>query len=78
MTTYGYIRVSTDKQNVDTQELEIRKWADKEGIKVDAFIKVTVSSGKSLAERRIDELIEALQEADTLIVTELSQPRAQS
>ena len=72
MTTYGYIRVSTDKQNVDSQELQIRKWADKEDIKVDEFIKVTVSSRKTLAERRIEELIESIQKGDTLIVTELS------
>jgi DNA invertase Pin-like site-specific DNA recombinase len=72
VTVYGYIRVSTDKQNLDSQELEIRKWADKESIKVDEFIKVSVSSRKSLSARRIDELIEALQVDDTLIVTELS------
>jgi DNA invertase Pin-like site-specific DNA recombinase len=72
MTTYGYIRVSTDKQNVDSQELEIRKWADREGTYVDEYIRVTISSGKSLAERRIDELIETLESGDTLIVTELS------
>ena len=71
MATFGYIQVSTDKQNVDSQELEIRSWADNKEITIDMFIKAAASS-KLPAERRIDELIEVLEIGDTLIVTELS------
>ena len=39
---------------------------------MDDFIEMTISSRKTSKERRIDEMLSVLDDADTLIVTELS------
>lgn len=70
--TIAYIRTSTDKQDLNNQKLEIFEFAKKNKLEVDEFIQMTISSRKTSKERRIDEMISALDDADTLIVTELS------
>ena len=70
--TVAYIRASTSKQDTDHQRLEILEHARKHGLNVDHFIEVEISSRKCTKQRRIDELIELLDDADTLIVSELS------
>lgn len=72
MKTYAYLRVSTEKQDVDSQHLEILEYARRNDIKVDEFIRITISSRQTSRERRIDELMEKIQHADTLIISELS------
>ncbi|HAT4400312.1 recombinase family protein [Legionella pneumophila] len=68
----AYIRASTDKQDLNNQKLEIFEFAKKNKLEVDDFIQMTISSRKTTKERRIDEMVLALDDADTLIVTELS------
>lgn len=70
--TYAYIRVSTDKQDTDNQRLEILEYARQHDLRVDDWIDVTISSRQTSRERRIDELMERIEPADTLIVSELS------
>lgn len=70
--TIASIRTSTDKQDNDTQKLEIYEYARKKGLTVDEIIQVQISSRKNQLQRRIDELVEKLKEADILIVTEIS------
>ncbi|MFN8770386.1 MAG: recombinase family protein [Neisseriaceae bacterium] len=70
--TIDYIRASTDKQDLDNQKLEIFEYASKHQLKVDKFIQITISSRKASKDRRIDEMLASLSDADTLIVTELS------
>jgi DNA invertase Pin-like site-specific DNA recombinase len=70
--TIAYIRTSTDKQDLNNQKLEIFEFAKKNKLEVDDFIQMTISSRKTTKERRIDEMVAALDDADTLIVTELS------
>src|SRR5580704_6333873 len=70
--TIAYIRASTDKQNLNNQKLEIFEFAKKNKLEVDDFIQMTISSRKTSKERRIDEMVAILDDADTLIVTELS------
>jgi DNA invertase Pin-like site-specific DNA recombinase len=70
--TIAYIRASTDKQDLNNQKLEILEWARKKDFKVDAFVEITISSRKTSKQRRIDEVLQTLQDSDTLIVTELS------
>jgi DNA invertase Pin-like site-specific DNA recombinase len=70
--TIAYIRVSTDVQDVDKQRLEILDYANHNGIKVDEFISIEISSRRTAKERRIEELMEKLCPGDTLIVSELS------
>jgi DNA invertase Pin-like site-specific DNA recombinase len=68
----AYLRTSTDKQDLSHQKLEILEYTQKNGLQVDDFISISISSRKSRRERRIDELLEKLDGADTLLVTELS------
>lgn len=70
--TIAYIRTSTDKQDLNNQKLEIFEFAKKNKLEVDDFIEMTISSKKTSKERRIDEMLSVLNDADTLIVTELS------
>ena len=70
--TIAYIRTSTDKQDLNNQKLEIFEFAKKNKLEVDDFIQMTISSRKTSKERRIDEMLLNLEDADTLIVTELS------
>jgi DNA invertase Pin-like site-specific DNA recombinase len=72
MKTTAYLRVSTNKQELENQKLEILEYAQKEGLKIDTFMELQISSRKTTKARQIDSLLEALQEEDTLIVSELS------
>jgi len=42
--TIGYIRVSTDKQNLENQKHKILNYANSQKIIVDEFIEVEISS----------------------------------
>jgi len=68
----AYIRTSTNKQDNDNQKLEIYEYARNKNLKIDEVIQIQISSRKDRLQRRIDELMEKLQEGDTLIVTEIS------
>lgn len=70
--TWAYIRASTDKQDVQNQRHEILEYGNREAIRLDEFIEVTLSSRHSNRKRRIEELQKRLEPGDTLIVTELS------
>ena len=68
----AYLRASTDKQDLSHQKLELLEFARNKSLKIDSFIEITVSSRKTSKQRRIDELMQTLDDADTLVVTELS------
>ncbi|HNQ64111.1 MAG: hypothetical protein ILNGONEN_02487 [Syntrophorhabdaceae bacterium] len=68
----AYLRVSTDKQDIDNQRLEILTYANKHSMKIDEFIEVEISSRKDLLKRRISELLAKVAAGDTVIVAELS------
>jgi DNA invertase Pin-like site-specific DNA recombinase len=68
----GYIRISTDKQDLDKQRHLLLEYARKERLIVDEFIEAEVSSRQDVGERRIDELQSKLQKGDMLLVAELS------
>jgi putative DNA-invertase from lambdoid prophage Rac len=70
--TLAYIRVSDDKQDVKNQRHEILEAARLKDLKIDDFVSITMTSRKTAAQRRIDEVLARLQCGDTLIVTELS------
>ncbi len=70
--TIAYIRASTNAQDVKNQRHEILEYGHREGIHIDEFIEVTMSSRHSSRQRRIEELQERLQPGDSLLVTELS------
>jgi DNA invertase Pin-like site-specific DNA recombinase len=68
----GYLRVSTVGQDLDTQELAIRRYCECLGLTPSSMLKVTMSSKKDIKQRRIDELLDTLNAGDTLVVSELS------
>ena len=70
--TIGYIRVSTDKQDLKNQQHSILTYANQKNLGNVAFIEVKISSRKKEEDRKIDELVETLQADDHLIVSELS------
>jgi DNA invertase Pin-like site-specific DNA recombinase len=72
MTVLGYIRVSSDKQDLEKQEHLLLKYAQQHDMQVSDFIKIEISSRRKTSERRIDELLERLNEGDVLLVAELS------
>jgi DNA invertase Pin-like site-specific DNA recombinase len=59
----GYIRISTDKQDLDKQRHLLLEYARKERLIVDEFIEAEVLSRQDVGERRIDELQSKLQKA---------------
>lgn len=69
---YGYIRVSTDKQTVQNQEFEIVNFAKRNDIKINKWIKETISSTKELDKRKLGPLLKKLRKGDILIASELS------
>jgi DNA invertase Pin-like site-specific DNA recombinase len=69
---YGYIRVSTDKQNLDSQKNLISRYCVDHKINIDQWFELEMSSKKSTQLRRIDELISGLGPNDSVIVSELS------
>lgn len=68
----GYIRISTDQQDLDTQRHLLLEYARKQHLFIDEFVEAAVSSRQGTGKRRIDELEAKLQEGDTLLVAELS------
>lgn len=72
MLTLGYIRVSTDEQDLSKQKHLLLEYAQQQRVVIDQFIEVEVSSRKTPGERRIDELLTLLNEGDYLLVAELS------
>ncbi|OBV30139.1 resolvase [Helicobacter sp. CLO-3] len=70
--TLAYIRISTNKQDTQTQKLQIQEYCKASGISIDRFIEIEQSSKKSQEIRKIDELKENLNRGDLLIVVELS------
>lgn len=72
MTVIGYVRVSSDKQDLQQQEHLLLKYAQQNDLKVSEFINIEISSRKGKKERRIDELMSRLNKGDILLVAELS------
>ena len=72
MQVIGYIRVSTEEQDLTKQEHLLLKYAQQHGMQVHDFIQVEISSRRNPRERRIDELLARLHEGDVLLVAELS------
>ena len=70
--TYGYIRVSTDKQTVENQRFEIKRFCKKNKIIIDAWVEETISGTIEIQERELGCLMNKLQKDDILICSELS------
>ncbi|MBQ7265210.1 MAG: master DNA invertase Mpi family serine-type recombinase [Firmicutes bacterium] len=69
---YGYIRVSSDKQTVENQRFEIKKYCDKEGMSINGWIEETISGKKHYTKRELGKLLKKVQKGDMIICSELS------
>ena len=70
--TYGYIRVSTDKQTVENQRFEISAYANEKNIHIDRWIDETISGTVSPAKRNLGKLMRLVRPGDKIICSELS------
>jgi len=68
----GYIRVSTIKQDLENQKHQILNYANIKKFEAVEFVEIQVSSRKSDEDRKIDMLLDMLENGDTLILVELS------
>jgi len=70
--TYGYIRVSTDKQTVENQRFEINRFCEKNVLVIDKWIEETISGSKNVQDRKLGKLLKKMRKSDILICSELS------
>jgi DNA invertase Pin-like site-specific DNA recombinase len=70
--TYGYIRVSTDRQTVDNQRFEIERFCSKNNIKIEQWIEETISGTKSPDKRLLGSLLAEVKKDDLIVCSELS------
>ena len=70
--TYAYIRVSTDKQDLENQRYSILEYANKKKLGNVEFVEESVSGKVSWKNRKLKGLIGQLRKGDNLIVAELS------
>ncbi len=68
----GFIRISTDKQDVDRQRLTIHELAREKKLQINDWVEMTLSGRKVPVEKRMAETIGRVKEADTIIISELS------
>ena len=68
----AYLRVSTNKQHLENQEEEIKKFAAHRGLDIDKWYHDVVSGKVHSNDRKLGDLLLTLQEGDCLIVTEVS------
>ncbi|MDY5023633.1 MAG: master DNA invertase Mpi family serine-type recombinase [Candidatus Egerieousia sp.] len=69
---YGYIRVSSDKQTVENQRVEINNFVTRENLKIDGWIEETISGTKNYDKRELGNLLKQIQKGDLIICSELS------
>lgn len=69
---YGYIRVSTDRQTVENQRFEIKRFCKENNLQVDKWIAETISGAKSVDKRQLGKLLKGVHKDDIIICSEIS------
>ena len=70
--TYGYIRVSTDRQTVENQRFEILAFCKKNNLAIDSWIEETISGSIEPDKRNLGKLLKNIKKNDLVICSELS------
>ena len=70
--TYGYIRVSSDKQTVENQRFEILNFCKARRMCINGWIEETVSGSQTYTKRRLGVLLRNVHKDDIIICSELS------
>ena len=68
----GYLRVSTEKQNLCNQKEEILKFAIEKQFVIDKWVMETVSGKVDRKNRKLGSALGKMKKGDTMIVTEVS------
>lgn len=68
----AYSRISTDRQHLENQEEEIRKFAESKGLAIDKWCRETASGTKGKDDRIIGGLLRKTKKGDCIIVSEMS------
>lgn len=70
---YGYLRVSSDEQDVNSQKQGVVKFAEEHHMPIDKFITDEgVSGGKDPDKRNLGPLLKLINEGDVIICSEIS------
>lgn len=73
MTVYGYLRVSTDKQDCDNQKIGVESLARKRNLRIEKWIVDNgVSGAKEPEKRKLGKLLKKIKPDDVIICSELS------
>lgn len=72
MKVYGYVRVSTDKQDCNNQRHAILEFANAKALGNVEFVEETISGTVSWEKRKLAGLIDQLRKGDVVITGELS------
>ena len=73
MTVYGYLRVSTDKQDCDNQKIGVEELAKKQSVPIESWIIDDGVSGiKEPEKRKLGKLLKRIKSGDVIICSELS------
>ncbi len=69
---YGYIRVSTGKQTLENQKLEIRRYCRMRRLRNVQWVQETVSGTRVAEKRKLGGLIQAARGGDIVVIAEIS------
>ena len=69
---YAYLRVSTDKQDIENQNLGIIEYAAARNIKIDKFVEDVVSGTKDWQKRALGDIIQSAKAGEIIIFAEVS------
>lgn len=73
MTVYGYLRVSTDKQDCENQKIGVEDLAQTRGLPIESWIiDDGVSGTKEPEKRKLGKLLKRIKSGDVIICSELS------
>ena len=70
--TIGYLRVSTDQQDLQKNKADILNIANSKRLGTVDWVEEKVSGTKNWKERKLGEVFSTLNSGDTIIVSELS------
>lgn len=71
-TITAYLRVSTDKQTLENQRSEIKRFALHNELTVDRWVEEIISGKVKDSDRKLGQILKKMRKGDTLIVSELS------
>lgn len=69
---YAYIRVSTGKQTLENQKIEIRQYCRERRLRHVHWIAETVSGTRKPEKRKLGRLLSAVQKDDIIVIAEIS------